>query len=84
LTTFGDANGLRKGLKGIIGPWPCDECKELSQFADVGLDINRIFCKNPSCGFRRLVDKKNNIIRENDGTFWSFDTDGVKTRVMAR
>ena len=82
--TYGDANGLKKGIKGIIGPWPCTECKEVSQYADVGATTNYIFCKNEACGFERIIDKENHIIKENDGTFWAFDDAGNKTQVRGR
>lgn len=77
---YGNANGLNV-VSGIIGPWKCDECKELSQYADIKPDRNHIFCRNPSCRFERIVDKRRQIIRENDGTFWKFDTNGAKSRI---
>lgn len=80
---WGDANGL-KVQHGVIGPWPCDECKELSQYGDIGPTTNYIFCKNPNCDFERIVDKVRHVIKENDGTWWSFDADGAKTRIRAQ
>jgi len=79
---YGDIRGLRK--RGIIGPWPCDSCKQLTQYADVGSETNYIFCRNPGCEFERIVDKRRSIIKESDGTFWRFDTDGNKTRIRAQ
>jgi hypothetical protein len=80
---YGNPNGLNVA-KGIVGPWPCSECKELTQYADIGRETNYIFCRNPNCKFERIIDKRRNIIRENDGTFWKFDADGHKTRIRAQ
>lgn len=77
---FGNANGLNV-VHGIIGPWECSECKELSQYADIGRETNYIFCRNPNCRAERIIDKRRHIIRENDGTFWQFDGEGRKTRI---
>jgi len=79
-TGFGTANGLFRG-RGIEGPWPCSECGELTQYADITSRINRIFCRN--CDYTRLIDKRNHRIIENDGTHWTFDDDGNKTQVRA-
>jgi len=65
---------------GITGPWPCDQCGELSQYADVGPVINRIYCVNEACDFTRIVDKHYHRIVENDGTHWQYDGDGNKWR----
>lgn len=81
--SYGDANGLTV-TRGIIGPWTCTECKKESQYADIGPDTNYIFCRNPSCEFNRIIDKRRNLIRENDGTYWRFDAAGHKTRVRAQ
>lgn len=81
---YGDPNGLRKGLKGVIGPWPCSECGRLSQYADVGEHTNYIFCRNTDCEFERIIDKEHHVIKESDGTFWRFDDEGNKTRIRAQ
>jgi hypothetical protein len=65
----------------IVGPWPCENCKALAQFADRSRFINRIFCKH--CGYQRVIDKRRCRIIENDGTVWAFDADGNKWRVRA-
>lgn len=70
--------------RGIVGPWPCDECKEITAYADIGRDTNYIFCRNPSCKFERIVDKRRHIIKESDGTFWSYDGEGNKTRIRGQ
>jgi hypothetical protein len=81
---YGDYNGLNTHLIGkTIGPWPCSECKKTSQFARIGTETNYIFCRNESCGFERIVDKKNSIIVEPDGSFWKFDEEGNKIRIRA-
>ena len=80
---YGNPNGLNVA-RGIIGPWPCNECGELSQYADIGSKTNYIFCRNPNCKFERIIDKRRNIIRESDGTYWRFDTAGNKTRIRAQ
>lgn len=76
---IGNVLGIRS--TGIIGPWPCEACGELSQYADVTRKINRVFCKNESCGFTRIIDKGRSVIQESDGTVWRFDTDGNKVQV---
>ena len=78
--------GNLRGLtcKGIVGPWPCEQCGELSQYADIQKRINRIFCQNEDCDFERIIDKHLNRIKENDGTIWEFDGDGNKHRVRDR
>lgn len=79
---YGDWNGLNVTNE-IIGPWECGECHQVSQYADVQSDINRIFCRNPSCRYERIIDKRKNVIRENDGTYWQFDSAGNKVRIRA-
>jgi hypothetical protein len=80
---YGDISGLKK-THGIIGPWPCNECTEISQYAEIGRETNYIFCRNPNCTFERIVDKKRSIIKESDGTYWKFDEEGNKTRIRAQ
>lgn len=70
--------------RGLKGPWPCEVCHELSQYADVSKGINRIFCRNPVCGFTRIVDKRRARVIENDGTCWEFSSDGTKRQVRMR
>lgn len=65
----------------VDGPFPCDNCKELSCFAHITTAKNRIFCKNPHCNFTRTIDKRNKIIIENDGSYWQYDDDGTKVRI---
>ena len=81
---YGNANGLRSELKGVIGPWPCSKCGEITQCADLGKYTNYIFCRNTSCDFERIIDKKRHIIKEDDGTFWKFDDAGSKIRIRAQ
>jgi hypothetical protein len=57
----------------LTGPWPCEACGNMTQFADIKSDQNHIFCKNPACDFQRTVDKRNHRILESDGTLWSYD-----------
>ena len=71
----------RRGLK---GPWPCESCGELSQYADVSKQVNIIFCRNPVCGFRRIVDKRHQRTVENDGSQWEYDGHGNKRQVRNR
>ena len=66
------------------GPWPCEKCQELSQFCDVGIKLNRVYCANPNCNFLRIIDKASSRIMEDDGTQWTFDSQGNKTRVTPR
>jgi hypothetical protein len=68
---------------GIVGPWPCEACRQLSQFADITSGLNRVFCRNPSCSFERIIDKRRSLIIENDGSVWQFDRDGNKWQVRA-
>lgn len=81
--SYGDANGLNVA-RGIVGPWPCSECHEVTQYTDIGSNTNYVFCRNPRCQYARIIDKRRHIIRENDGTFWRFDTEGNKTRIRAQ
>lgn len=67
----------------IDGPWPCEQCGQLSQFAECTTDINRIFCKNEYCRFKRLVDKRKCTIVEGDGSMWRFNpATGKKWRIQ--
>lgn len=77
-----DIAGL-KTRRGIVGPWLCESCGKESQFCDISGSKNRVFCRNPSCDFTRIIDKKNHRIVENDGSVWSFDNEGNKTRIRA-
>ena len=70
--------------RGLKGPWPCENCGQLSQYADVTQGINRIFCRNERCSFERIVDKRHSRIVENDGTCWEFYGDGSKRQVRMR
>lgn len=67
--------------KGLVGPWQCEECGEISQVCEITSRRNTIYCLNESCDFKRIIDKWSHIIIENDGTAWSFDEDGAKTRI---
>lgn len=69
---------------GFLGPWQCEKCGQLSQYADIRNAINRIFCRNPICGFCRVVDKRHHRIIEDDGSEWELDSEGNKRRVRAR
>lgn len=66
------------------GPWQCERCGNLSQFCDVGIKINRIYCMNENCSFLRIIDKATSTIMEDDGTVWRFYSDGSKERIRAR
>lgn len=72
---------LTKHRDKIIGPWQCDSCGNLSQYAEVTRYLNRIFCRNEACRYTRLIDKRHSRIIENDGTAWAFDQAGNKWRV---
>lgn len=76
----GNINGLY-ATHGIFGPWQCESCGNLSQFADINSRVNRIFCRNEACRYERIIDKKACYIVENDGTHWKFDDEGNKVRV---
>ena len=66
------------------GPYPCDKCKQLSCFTHITPDMNRQFCKNPHCDFERTIDKRNKVIKEDDGTFWHWDDNGKKVQIRGR
>lgn len=74
------ARGSLLGLtsNGVQGPWPCEKCSNLSQFADVQPHVNIIFCRTEGCGYRRQIDKRRFRIVEDDGSVWGFDTNGRK------
>ena len=80
---YGNPNGLYK-THGVVGPWPCSKCGQPTQYTDIGNDTNYVFCRNPSCDFERIIDKREQIIKEDDGTFWRFDGEGNKVRIRAR
>lgn len=82
---------MNKGRFGFLradnltdGPFPCDQCKELSCFCHITTDTNKVFCKNPHCGYQRTIDKRNRIIIENDGSHWQYYDDGSKVRIRGR
>ena len=77
---IGNLLGLTSS-SGIVGPWPCEQCGNLSQFADINKGINRVFCRNENCRYERIIDKRHHRIIENDGTAWEFDSDGTKRRI---
>jgi hypothetical protein len=66
------------------GPWPCERCGGLSQFCDVGLKLNRVYCMNEGCRFLRIIDKASGRIMEDDGTQWEYNSNGEKTQVRPR
>lgn len=66
------------------GPWLCEKCQELSQFCDVGIKLNRVYCLNPNCSFLRIIDKASSRIMEDDGTVWEFNPAGERWRVRAK
>lgn len=80
---LGNLRGLFSA-HGIFGPWQCEKCGQISQYADIRNAINRIFCKNPVCGFCRIIDKRNHRIIEDDGTEWEFDSNSNKRQVRPR
>jgi hypothetical protein len=68
-----------------VGPWPCEQCKKITQYAKVSGDKNVIYCTNEYCRFERIVDMKNHRIVEPDGSQWIYNpVDGKKYRVTAR
>ena len=67
--------------RGIAGPWPCESCGQLSQYAEVKPQINHVFCRNENCRYERIIDKKHSRIIENDGTVWEFYEDGSKRQI---
>lgn len=83
MSIYGDQNGLNV-VSGIIGPWDCSECHQTTQYADIGASINYIFCRNEACRYERIIDKRRNVIRENDGTFWQFDEQSNKVRIRGQ
>ena len=70
--------------RGFKGPWPCESCGQISQYADVRHGLNRIFCRNERCRFERIIDKRNHRTIENDGTCWEYNSDGTKRQVTCR
>lgn len=70
--------------RGLRGPWPCDACGQISQYAEVSKGVNRVFCRNPQCLYVRIIDKRRGRIIENDGTCWEFDDAGNKRQVRMR
>lgn len=66
------------------GPWQCEKCGNMSQFCDVGVKLNRVYCMNENCDFLRIIDKAASRIMEDDGTTWQYYPDGSKVRVRAR
>lgn len=81
----GNLHGLTSNIRGIVGPWTCEKCGHLTQYADVGRDINIVFCRFHRCDYRRTIDKRHNIIIEDDGTMWEFDPDtSEKERITPR
>lgn len=77
-------HALGNGSEQVVGPWRCERCNEMSQYAVTTPNRNRILCKNPSCGFERLVDKRRSRIIEPDGTHWMFDGNGNKWQVRGQ
>lgn len=67
-----------------VGPWRCEACGALSQFAEIRRGVNFVYCKNEACRYERIVDKRHSRIVENDGTVWEFDHAGNKKQVRAR
>lgn len=68
-----------------IGPWPCEQCKEITQFAEVKGDKNHIYCVNEYCRHERIVDKKNRVIVEPNGTHWLYNPNtGQKVQITPR
>jgi hypothetical protein len=69
----------------LSGPFPCDQCHQLSCFAEVTAKQNKIFCQNKYCNFSRTIDKSKQVIVENDGTFWHYNPEtGAKVRITPR
>jgi len=81
--SYGTFNGLDFVHK-VVGPWLCSECGQVSQYADVRPERNFIYCRNEACRYQRVIDKTDNVIVENDGTFWRFDSEGNKIRIRAQ
>lgn len=80
----GNLQGLTSNVKGINGPWLCQECGHLTQYADVQREINIVFCTYHRCDFQRVIDKRHHRIIEPDGTHWRFDPNtGEKHQVRS-
>jgi hypothetical protein len=75
---------LSRAITHHLGPWPCEECGQLSQYAEVRSEVNHVYCKNEACRFERIVDKRRFRIVENDGTTWEYDGRGAKRQVRSR
>jgi hypothetical protein len=56
-----------------VGPWTCERCKKVTQFAKMTAEKNVIYCTNPYCRLERIVDKRHQIIVEPDGTYWIYN-----------
>jgi hypothetical protein len=81
----GNLQGLTSNITGINGPWLCEKCGHLTQYADVRREVNIIFCSYHRCDFRRTIDKRHHRIIEDDGSVWHFDpTSGAKERIRAQ
>lgn len=65
-----------------VGPWECEQCHNLTQFAEIQHGANHIYCKY--CGFERIIDKKRRIIVEDDKTFWTWDSEGKKEQIRGQ
>lgn len=59
--------------KGLDGPWPCEKCGQLTQFAEQSRTVNKIYCLNPYCQSIRIIDKQKRRILEPDGTMWEYN-----------
>lgn len=77
---IGNLRGLTSSVKGIIGPWKCEQCGHITQYADVQKDVNRVFCRFHNCDYWRIIDKVHFRIVENDGTMWEYDPDTSSKR----
>lgn len=75
---------LQNGSEKLVGPWLCEQCGKLSQFAVIKTSKNRVFCRNENCGYERLIDKRHARIIEADGTVWAFNASGDKWRVRGQ
>lgn len=79
---FNTANKFGLVYTNAVGPWPCEQCKQITQYAEIKGDKNHIFCKNEYCKFERMVDVKKQRIVEADGTMWAYNTrTGEKVRI---
>lgn len=72
---------LQNGSEKLVGPWPCEKCGKLSQYAVTTPKRNRVFCRNENCKYERIVDKRRSRIIEDDGSVWAFDNAGNKWRI---